>query len=157
MNQTANDPVPRPIRLALVAILVLGLVGTGVELLLLKHTEGFWQLSPLVLMAAALLGVIPAVVAPSSATIRVFQVLMAIFVVSGAIGVLQHYRGNAEWELERMASLSGFDLFRHAIMGATPTLAPGTMIQLGLVGLLFTYRHPALRRSITNHSTGTVT
>jgi hypothetical protein len=31
-------------------------------------------------------------------------------------------------------------------MGATPLLAPGIMLQLGLVGLLFTFRHPALAR-----------
>jgi len=28
-------------------------------------------------------------------------------------------------------------------------LAPGTMVQLGLLGLVYTYRHPALNR-VTN-------
>ena len=153
-----NSPVPRLVRRALLAILVLGIVGTGVELLLLKHTDGFWQIAPLVLMGLALLVLAAHALVPSPSTIRALQAIMGIFLLSGAAGVLLHYRGNAEWELERMASLSGFDLFRHAIMGATPTLAPGTMAQLGLVGLLYTYRHPAAhRRPKNNHSTGTTT
>jgi hypothetical protein len=35
-------------------------------------------------------------------------------------------------------------LFREALSGATPALAPGTMVQFGLLGLLYTYRHPRL-------------
>ena len=31
-----------------------------------------------------------------------------------------------------------------ALRGATPALAPGALAQLGLLGLLYTYRHPAL-------------
>ena len=145
-------------RRTLLVILVLGLAGTEVELLLLKHTDGFWQVVPLVLMGLALLALLALALVPSLATIRAVQVLMGTFVLSGAAGILLHYRGNTEWELERMASLSGFDLFRHAIMGATPTLAPGTMVQLGLVGLLYTYLHPAARRRQTDiHSTGITT
>ena len=127
-------------------------VGTTIELLLLKHTEGYWQILPLVLMGLALALLVVHAVAPSASTVRVLQAVMALFLLSGAVGILLHYRGNAEWELERMASLSGFDLFKHAVMGATPTLAPGTMVQLGLVGLLYTYRHPAARRRPTDPS-----
>jgi hypothetical protein len=50
-------------------------------------------------------------------------------------------------------SLTGFELFREAISGATPTLAPGAMLHLGLLGLLYTFRHPALKRStVDDHS-----
>jgi hypothetical protein len=28
--------------------------------------------------------------------------------------------------------------------GAAPALAPGAMVQLGLLGLIYTFRHPAL-------------
>jgi len=30
-------------------------------------------------------------------------------------------------------------LFREAMMGATPALAPGAMIQIGLIGLLYAF------------------
>jgi hypothetical protein len=32
-----------------------------------------------------------------------------------------------------------------SLTGDMPALAPGTMFQLGLVGFLYTYRHPVLR------------
>jgi hypothetical protein len=43
-------------------------------------------------------------------------------------------------------SRSGFELFREAMMGATPALAPGSMIQIALIGLAYSYRHPRLSR-----------
>jgi hypothetical protein len=134
------------VRRVLLGILVLGLVGTEVELLLLEHFDGFWQIVPLVLIALALAVVLWHGVRGSRASIRALQVMMGIFLLSGVAGVLLHFRGNIEWELERMPGLGGFELFWQAIRGATPTLAPGTMVQLGLVGLIYTYRHPLLRR-----------
>jgi hypothetical protein len=81
--------------------------------------------------------------------VRFFQVIMSLCVVTGAIGVYLHYRGNVEFELERDGSLRGLRLFWEAIRGATPSLAPGALSQLGLLGLAYTYRHPALRGSLT--------
>jgi hypothetical protein len=69
---------------------------------------------------------------------------MILQVVTGLAGLALHYKGNVEFELERDESLRGLKLFWEAIRGATPTLAPGALAQLGLVGLAFTYRHPAL-------------
>ena len=47
-----KDSIPR---LLLLIILALGLLGTGVELLLLGHTEDVWQWVPLILLAAGLI------------------------------------------------------------------------------------------------------
>ena len=66
-----------------------------------------------------------------------------LFVLSGVVGLWLHYHGNVEFELEMYPGLAGFELFRESVTGATPTLAPGTMLELGLLGLLYTYRHPA--------------
>jgi hypothetical protein len=44
-----------------------------------------------------------------------------------------------EFELEMYPGLSGLELFREAMKGATPALAPGTMTILGLLGLAYTY------------------
>ncbi len=41
-------------RLALLVLLLLGLLGTGAELLMIGHNEGLWQLVPLILIAAGL-------------------------------------------------------------------------------------------------------
>lgn len=149
--------MPRLVRAALLAILTIGVLGTGVELLLLKHTEDWWQWAPIVMLAAALIVTVVVALAPVAGTVRTLQALMLLFLITGVVGTWLHYKGNVEWELERMASLSGMELFRAAIMGATPTLAPGTMVQLGLIGLLYTYRHPALARRSQQSSNGIAT
>ena len=132
------------IRRMVLALFLFSIIGTGVELLLLEHTEDFWQLIPLALMGASVPALLWFLAVPGRAVLRTFQVLMGFLVVSGLVGLYLHYRGNVEFELEMYPSLGGFGLFWEAIRGATPTLAPGTMIALGLLGLLFAYRHPAL-------------
>ena len=123
---------------------MLGVVGTGAELLLLGHTEDLWQWVPLVLMAASLVALGWRVAARGARSLRVFRGTMFLLVLSGFVGLWLHYDGNAEFELEMYPDLQGFELFRESVTGATPTLAPGTMLGLGLLGLLYTYRHPAL-------------
>jgi len=132
------------LRTALLLILVAGMLGTVLELLLLEHTEGVWQLAPVVLLAAGLVAVLWHALTRSRASLRAVQVVMLAFLLSGLAGLVLHYRGNLEFELELHASAQGWELIRAALGGATPTLAPGTMIQLGLIGLLYSYRHPAL-------------
>ena len=133
-----------PLRRILLALVLLGTVGLALELLLLEHYESPWQWAPLVLLGAALLagGVLAA--RPSGAAVRLFQGAMALCVVAGALGVYLHYRGNVEFELERDPVRRGLALFWEAIRGATPALAPAALAQLGLLGLAYTFRHPAL-------------
>jgi hypothetical protein len=69
---------------------------------------------------------------------------MVLFVASGVVGVVLHYQGNQAFELEMSPSRAGLSLITKTLTGATPVLAPGSMALLGLVGLAFTYRHPAL-------------
>jgi hypothetical protein len=46
-----------------------------------------------------------------------------------------------EFQLEMDPSLQGVNLYRKAILAKTPpALAPGAMIQLGLIGLAYTFR-----------------
>ena len=128
------------LRRILLALFYASAVGAGIELLLLEHTETVWQFVPLVLLA---LGVVVATVAaarPAVVTIRTFQGVMAAFVVAGIAGLYLHYRGNVEFEQEMYPSLSGFALFRKAMAGATPALAPAFMMQLGVIGLLWAFR-----------------
>ena len=141
-----SSAILRTLRQILLATLVLGLVGVGLELLLLEHFEDWRQQTPLALIAGALVVLVWHGLHRSPASLRVLQVLMTVFIAAGAFGLVFHYQGNVEFELEMHPSASGFDLFREAIMGATPALAPGTMIQLGLIGLAYSYRHPLIER-----------
>ena len=135
------------LRQALLVILVVGLTGTEIELLLLKHTDGPWQLLPLVLNGVALLVLCWYGVGKSAASLRSLQAVMVAGLVVGAIGVVQHFLGNIAYAHDSNPSLSGRVLYGEALMGSTPTLAPGTMVQLALVGLAFAFRHPRLRGS----------
>ena len=79
--------------------------------------------------------------------LKAFQALMVLYLLIGLLGVYLHYRGNVEFALERYPTLSGLKLMWKALRGATPALAPGALAQLGLLGLVYTYRHPALNGS----------
>jgi len=134
------------IRRILMGILVLGVIGTGTELLLLEHTEGFQQLVPVLVIALSLAVLVWHALAGREISLRALQWTMVVFVLSGVVGLVLHYQGNVEFELETYPSLAGMALFQKAMGGATPALAPGTMIELGLVGLAYTYRHPLIGR-----------
>ena len=133
------------VRRLLLATLVLGIVGTFAELLLLGHFDDWKQLIPLALFAIALLLLLWHAVHAAATPLRALRLTMLAFVLSGGIGVLLHYRGNVEFELEMYPSTAGLALFEKAMTGATPTLAPGTMVVLGFVGLAYTIGHPCLR------------
>ena len=146
MSTHDENPTVRAIRILLLALFAFGVVGSSVELLLLEHTEDVWQLSPLILMGLSLVAMVWLAIDERPVSVRVFQIMMLLYIVSGLIGLYLHYRGNVEFELEMYPGLSGVELFWEALKGATPSLAPGTMLVLGLLGLLYTFRHPTLRR-----------
>lgn len=134
------------LRTLLLAVVLLGLVGTGVELILLGHTEGISQLAPVILTGVAILVVAWQFLAGGPGSVRVLQGIMLACVVAGVVGIGLHYIGNREFELETYPDLGGWALFRETMTGATPALAPAAMIHLGLLGLLYTFRHPLLAR-----------
>ena len=143
---TLNDRTP-DVRRLLLGVLILGLVGATIDLLLLEHTESFWQWIPLVALAAALGAAVLCLAAPSAPGIRFLVWTMALNLAMGLAGLVLHYEGNVEFELEMYPTRGGFELIWEALKGATPTLAPGSLILIGLVGGVACYGHPALGRS----------
>ena len=134
------------VRRLLLLLVHVGIVGLLAELFLLGHTESATQWIPLVALVVGLASALAVAVGATPGRLRAFQAVMGLFVVAGLLGLVLHYQGNAEFELERDASLSGVKLFWESLRGATPTLAPGALFQLGLLGLAYTFRHPALAR-----------
>lgn len=132
------------LRTALLGLFLLGVAGTGAELFLLGHFEDIWQLAPLALFGASFVVVAWYAATRSWASIRTFQGLMALFVASAGAGTFFHYRANMEFELEMYPGMRGSELFWESITGAFPALAPGSMFLFGLIGLAWTFRHPAL-------------
>lgn len=141
-----EDEAQGPLRRILLALILLGTAGLTAELLLLEHTESLWQWLPLAALGCALLGGVAVAVRATPRTVRSFQVIMAVLVVIGLLGLYLHYDGNTEFELEMDSAVRGLELFWRSLHGATPVLAPGALAQLGLLGLAYTHRHPALRR-----------
>lgn len=154
MDRNGAERALEILRALLLAVLALALLGTGAELLLIGHTEEIWQLLPLIAMGSGLLAIGAIAVRPTRITVQLFRLLMGLFIVMGGLGLVLHYQGNAEFELEMRPSMSGFELVWNSLTGATPALAPGSMIQLGLLGLLCTLWHPALERTADGPETG---
>lgn len=151
MNDIA-DPTRASSRQLLLAVILLGIVGLQVELALLRHADSFQQWIPHVVLMIGLLSTLTIYIRPGTATLRPFRVIMVIFLVVGALGVYLHLIGNVEFARERNPSLTGAALIWKSLRGATPALAPGALAQLGLLGLLYTYRHPAFGSHSTQNS-----
>jgi hypothetical protein len=131
------------VRKMLLATLGLGILGTGAELILLGHVDSAAQWIPVAGCGLAVPLLLWHARRPSRATVTAVRLLMAAFIVSGAVGVGLHYDGNVEFERERDPRGSGWPFIRSILTGATPVLAPGSMVLLGLVGFAQVYRHPS--------------
>jgi hypothetical protein len=136
------------LRRMLLAILIIGLAGTATELLLLDHDEEVIQLVPLALIGIAFVAIAWHALDQGGAGLRLFQIVMMLFIVAGGVGMVLHYRANVEFQREVDPSIAGRALIVKAMKAkAPPALAPGTMSQLGLIGLAYAYRYPSRRRT----------
>ena len=139
-------------RRGILLIFVLGTVGLGTELLLLDHFEEWRQQVPLVLLALGLILLAARLLYRGAIILRLFRWTMLTFVLGGMAGLWFHLSSNMEFELEMHPTLSGLELLFKALSGAMPALAPGALVQLGLIGFLYTYQHPALIRERTKEN-----
>jgi hypothetical protein len=135
-------------RRLLIFTFLFGAFGTGAELLLIGHFEEVFQLLPLLLLGLAIVAAVWHLAVPRPASLRVFQVAMALLLAGGIVGIGLHYNGNEAFEREMYPTLGGVDLIQRTLTGATPVLAPGTLTLLGLIGLVQTYRHPLLQTHV---------
>ena len=122
----------------LFVILAFNIIGIGTELILLEHTEDFWQWIPLVLLAISSITISWDFFFNSRWSTLIIKANMFLLIGSGAVGIWMHYSGNVEFELEMYPSLKGPGLFLESLKGATPALAPGIMMAIGMLGLVYT-------------------
>lgn len=133
------------LRRLMLALLAFGLLGLGGELLAMGHYEDLWQMAPLLVIAATLVAILLHVLSGGRG-LAILQVLLVLLMVAGVMGIVLHYQTNASFQRDMNPDLAGWALFTrvlHAI--APPALAPGVMAQLGLLGLIYVYKHPARR------------
>lgn len=144
----APGVVLEQLRTLLLVVIVIGMAGTATDLLLLEHYEDGWQMAPLVMLALGLVMAAWAWYAGSGAAVIGLRVTMLAFLATGAAGLVLHFNGNTEFQHEMDPTLRGWDLFVTVMRAkAPPALAPAAIVQIGLLGLLYTFRHGALERA----------
>ena len=132
------------LRRFLAAIFLLGSIGLAAELIFIGHVQDVWQQIPLALIALSAATLVWHAARPSVWSLQLVRVAAALLVAGGLLGVVLHYQSNVEFEREMYPDLRGFQLVREALSGAIPALAPGALVQLGLVGLAYTYQEKTL-------------
>lgn len=120
----------------LTLLLLFGAVGTLLDLLLLGHVEGWQQLVPVGLLGLGVLVFGWHLMAGHSVSLRAVRWLGWIYVASGLLGLWFHYEGNLEFEREMAPDAAGWPLLKEVLTGATPALAPGTMVWFGALALV---------------------
>ncbi len=128
------------IRRVILAVLLLGMIGLLAELLLLAHYEDVRQQIPLAILVVGLVAVCVNLVVRRPWSHLLLLLSMVSFVVAGVAGMLLHYQGSREFQIEMDPSLGGVDLIWHVLRAKSPpTLSPGTMVQMGILGLGYAY------------------
>jgi hypothetical protein len=78
---------------------------------------------------------------------RAAQIVMALFVLAGFVGFVAHFQGSAEYQLELNPDMSTWELLEKILRAkAPPLLAPGMMLQLGLLGLAYVFSDAKLSK-----------
>jgi len=145
--KVGTDQVLELLRRWILIVILLGVVGTVTELLLLEHYEEPLQFVPLVLLVAALVVTAWLAMDYGPASLRTMQILMALYVLAGFAGFVAHFAGSAEYQLELDPDMSTMDMVEKVLHAkAPPLLAPGMMLQLGLLGLAYVYTDPGYRK-----------
>jgi hypothetical protein len=139
------------LRLAILGVLVLGIVGTVIELLLLQHyeTDTPLQFLPLILIAAGTAAIAWHLARRDMTSLNTLNVVMALFVLSSFVGFASHFAGSAEFALEQNPEIGTWELLAKVLHAkAPPLLAPGMMMQLGLLGLAYAYSDSRYRARV---------
>ena len=134
----------------ILGVLVLGLLGTITELVLLEHYDQPLQFVPLVLIVLAFAVLGWHLVRDDRASRQSLIVVMALFVLAGFAGVIAPFVGSAEFQLELNPDMSPWELIEKVLRAkAPPVLAPGMMLQFGLLGFAYIFSDRRYRRSTT--------
>lgn len=132
------------LRTLLLVLVGVGALGLLVELALLEHWTAAPQFVPLATLTLVLAATSALAVRPGRTTVRLFGAVMIVAVVAGLTGIGFHLFDNWAFEREIAPEASAAAILVPVLTGATPLLAPGSLVQLGLTGLVAIYRHPAL-------------
>ena len=124
----------------LFCVLLLGMGGLLVELVLLAHYEDLNQRIPLALLGAGIVVLVVEWRSPAPVRRLLIQLVMVLFIVGGLLGMYLHFAGSREFQLEMDPQMRGMTLVWHVLQAKSPpTLSPGMMVQMGILGLGYAY------------------
>jgi hypothetical protein len=139
-EQGASADHVEVLRKWILGVLVLGLIGTAIELVLLEHYEQPLQFVPLVLIVLAVAALVWHAARGDAASLKALLAVMVLFVLASFVGFVAHFYGSAEFQLDLDPSMSTWELVEKVMHAkAPPLLAPGMMMQLGLLGLAYVF------------------
>lgn len=129
-----------PLTTLIYYVLLASMSGLLAELSLQAHYEDATQIIPLVLLAGGLIVLIADRAAPRRCTRALVQLMMALLIVGGMLGMYFHFRGSREFQLEMDPQIAGTTLVWSVLRAKSPpTLSPGMLMQMGLLGLGYAY------------------
>jgi len=118
----------------------MGMGGLLAELALIAHYEDAAQWVPLVLLPVGLLALVIDYLSSSDWTRLIVQVTMVLMIAAGVLGIYFHFHGSREFQVEMDPQMHGANLVWHVLRAKSPpTLAPGLMANLGVLGLGYAY------------------
>ena len=140
LSVVTQDERLSTIRTVLIVVLMLGMGGLLAELALIAHYEDLTQSIPIALLAAGLVTLVVDLGVGRTWTRFLLQIVMVSVIGAGALGMYFHFHGSREFQLEMDPQMRGSRLVWHVLRAKSPpTLAPGSMMQLGILGLGYAY------------------
>src|SRR5262249_24279072 len=100
------------------------------------------QVIAVVLVVLGLITVTCHAILRNTPSIVAFRLTMYLFLIFGIDGFLTHYHSVVQAALKSQPTLVGMPLLYATLSGKTPLLARGMLIEMGLLGLSYTFQHP---------------
>ena len=126
----------RGLRRAVAALVTFGLLGISAELLLIDHFESLGQQLPLAVLPVAAVLLTPIALGFEPRSAATLRAVLAIVVVAGLAGVALHLYESWAFQAEIDPSLGSAQRAWAALRAQSPpSLAPGQIALLGLLGL----------------------
>ena len=133
----------RCVRLLILAAIAAALIVTEAELLFVGHTgSNNGQVIAVVLVSLGLITVSCHAILRNTSSIVVLRLTMYLFLIFGIDGLFTHYHWAVQSALKSQPTLVGMPLVYATLSGKIPLLAPGMLIEIGLLGLIYTFQHP---------------
>lgn len=142
------------LRRGVLSLAMLGIVGTSIELVFLRHWQNATQLIAWPAIIALVSALLLIVQKPTRKRIQGARAIAGVVVLIAGAGIALHFTVNLNAGLldrdygPRWEQMSSLDQWTAAIIGdvgPAPMLAPGVLAEISFALLLATVRHPASR------------